>query len=63
MLIETDYRCAYCGALNDTTVDPSGGPRQNYIEDCQVCCKPNELYVEIDRKAGTAQVTAQATKE
>jgi hypothetical protein len=29
-------------------VDPSAGRRQQYIEDCQVCCKPNLLHIEYD---------------
>jgi hypothetical protein len=42
------YRCAYCGETNHTFVDPSQGPQQKYIEDCQVCCRPNELHVSYD---------------
>ena len=30
----------------------SAGRRQSYIEDCQVCCKPNLLRVEYDRERG-----------
>jgi hypothetical protein len=26
-------------------VDESAGTRQQYVEDCQVCCKPNVLDV------------------
>ena len=26
-------------------MDPSGGENQRYIEDCQVCCQPNQLSV------------------
>jgi hypothetical protein len=29
-------------------VDESGGGRQKYIEDCQVCCKPNVLAIRWD---------------
>ena len=29
-------------------VDASAGSRQSYIEDCQVCCKPNVLHIEYD---------------
>jgi hypothetical protein len=42
----TRYQCAGCGQWNETTVDPSGGRRQEYVEDCQVCCKPNLLRAE-----------------
>jgi len=31
-----------------TTVDSSGGTTQTYVEDCQVCCKPNLLRVQYD---------------
>lgn len=43
------YRCAYCGETNHTFVDPSQGNSQKYIEDCQVCCRPNELRVLYDQ--------------
>jgi hypothetical protein len=47
-LMETGFQCAGCGEWNSTTVDESAGRRQNYVEDCQVCCKPNALRVEYD---------------
>jgi hypothetical protein len=46
--MESGFQCAGCGEWNVTTVDESAGRRQNYIEDCQVCCKPNMLRVEYD---------------
>lgn len=42
------YICAYCGETNHTFVDPSQGTTQRYIEDCQVCCRPNELHISYD---------------
>ena len=42
------FQCAGCGEWNETVVDESGGSRQQYVEDCQVCCKPNVLRVEYD---------------
>lgn len=35
------YSCAFCGEDNDVLVDPSGGRRQTFTEDCTVCCRPN----------------------
>ncbi|MGH8534175.1 MAG: CPXCG motif-containing cysteine-rich protein [Gammaproteobacteria bacterium] len=35
------YSCAFCGEDNDVLVDPSGGRRQTFTEDCAVCCRPN----------------------
>ncbi|GBF81282.1 CPXCG motif-containing cysteine-rich protein [Aphanothece sacrum] len=43
-----DYYCAYCGEVNTTFVDISAGSYQSYIEDCQICCRPNLLYISID---------------
>jgi len=29
-------------------LDLSAGARQEYVEDCPVCCRPNVIHVEID---------------
>ena len=29
-------------------VDPSGGSRQTFTEDCTVCCRPNLITITID---------------
>jgi hypothetical protein len=46
--VEARFQCAGCGEFNETTVDESAGRRQSYVEDCQVCCKPNVLHIEYD---------------
>ena len=38
-LIERQVFCPYCGELIDILLDTSV-THQNYIEDCQVCCRP-----------------------
>ncbi|MBE9098014.1 CPXCG motif-containing cysteine-rich protein [Vacuolonema iberomarrocanum] len=43
-----EYTCAYCGESNLTFVDWSAGSQQSYVEDCQVCCRPNILYLRFD---------------
>jgi len=45
-----DYTCAYCGEVNTTFVDFSAGGRQSYVEDCQVCCCPNVLYLYVNEE-------------
>ena len=40
-------QCPYCGEDLDVFVDRSV-PRQEYIEDCQVCCRPITLRVTVD---------------
>lgn len=56
------YRCAYCGEINDTFVDPSQGTGQTYIEDCQVCCRPNLLSVYVDEWTGTFNIKAETSQ-
>ena len=46
MLIDASYQCAFCGERIETSVDPSAGRQQTYVEDCQVCCRPNVLHIE-----------------
>jgi len=29
-------------------IDPAAGARQEYVEDCPVCCRPNLLTVTVD---------------
>jgi len=48
---DAGFQCAGCGQWNETVVDASGGSRQHYVEDCQVCCKPNELEICWDAAA------------
>ena len=38
-LHEKNISCPYCGERIDVLLDLSV-PHQNYIEDCQVCCRP-----------------------
>jgi hypothetical protein len=39
--------CPYCGEIIEIVVDCSVSD-QSYIEDCQVCCCPINLYVTIE---------------
>lgn len=45
---EATYICDSCGEEIVVPVDISGGSRQDYVEDCPVCCHPMTLHVEID---------------
>jgi hypothetical protein len=48
MLEWLSVACPYCGALFETAVDGSAGERQEYTEDCQVCCSPILFSVHVD---------------
>ena len=45
---EATYVCDSCGEEIVVPVDVSAGARQDYVEDCPVCCHPMSLHVEID---------------
>lgn len=53
------FQCAGCGEWNETSVDSSGGMQQTYVEDCQVCCKPNILRVAWDMSAAAYTISAE----
>jgi hypothetical protein len=38
--------CPYCWEQYETEVDLTGGS-STYVEDCQVCCQPIELSLEV----------------
>jgi len=40
--------CPFCGESDEIWVDPGGGTRQEYTEDCAVCCRPRVVHVEPD---------------
>jgi hypothetical protein len=40
-------RCPYCGERFEARIEVCGGA-QEYIEDCQVCCRPMMLSVEVE---------------
>jgi hypothetical protein len=42
------YLCDACGEEIDIPVDLSAGARQDYVEDCPVCCNPSLLHVTVD---------------
>ena len=53
--------CPYCGEPITVLVDNSL-PEQEYVEDCQVCCRPMVLHVLVDVD-GDATVAASAENE
>lgn len=49
MFKESRFFCPYCGEENITDIDISAGKAQEFIQDCEVCCRPVEIKLTIDR--------------
>lgn len=52
---EAGVTCPHCGASVSITLDPAGGQVQEYVEDCEVCCRPWNVQVWYDA-TGAADV-------
>ncbi len=53
--------CPYCGQAIEVVIDPSAGA-QEYVEDCEVCCRPILFTVRKDR-LGEFSVTVRRENE
>ncbi|MCO4811263.1 MAG: CPXCG motif-containing cysteine-rich protein [Gammaproteobacteria bacterium] len=60
-LIEQSIGCPYCGESIGILIDDSL-PEQQYVEDCQVCCRPIVLDVTADEDGGVT-VAARAEND
>jgi hypothetical protein len=60
-LQETAIGCPYCGEQISLLIDGSAAPQQ-YIEDCEICCRPIEIHLSIDSD-GQIAVTASHENE
>ena len=53
----TDIACPYCGEMILIRLDLSAGA-QTYVEDCQVCCQPFQVGVQVNEGGALEAVTA-----
>lgn len=51
-------QCPYCGERLETRVDLTAGERE-YIEDCEVCCRPIEFGIELEENGALRAVRVQ----
>lgn len=49
-MIEKFFTCPYCFEEISVLIDPSVS-RQHYVEDCEVCCNPISVNVEVKNGA------------
>ena len=53
---ESLVSCPHSGEPKEIALDPGSGEDQEYIEDCRVCCRPNNLYVTGRAATGEAWI-------
>ena len=46
IMIEFSFTCPYCWEQQFKLVDPSSN-NHSFIEDCETCCNPLEIQIEI----------------
>ena len=56
LLQENTISCPYCGEMITILVDGSV-EEQQYIEDCQVCCRPIDIRISVLAN-GSCQIEA-----
>ena len=61
VVTEQPVSCPYCGEDITILVDQSL-PDQEYVEDCQVCCRPIVLCVSVETDGGIS-VSAKSENE
>jgi len=46
--LEELFHCPYCGNPNFLTIDYSGGNKQEFVNDCEICCKPMRINITVE---------------
>lgn len=59
---EAIVTCPYCGEPNELGIDVGSGSQQDYVEDCQVCCRSWRVTVSYDED-GNAEISASPLDE
>jgi hypothetical protein len=60
-LFEQNIFCPYCGESISVLIDPQEVGQQ-YIEDCQVCCRPIVFQI-FEDETGDIQVVAESEND
>jgi hypothetical protein len=57
--MDVELTCPFCGEPVTLAIDITGGRRQQYVEDCWVCCRPMRVDVTV-HSADDVDVAVQA---
>jgi len=60
-LLETSISCPYCGESLSVTIETMD-ESQEYIEDCQVCCRPITFDITVNFD-GSSSISVRAENE
>jgi len=55
--------CQYCGEENEVWVDLTIEDKQDFIEDCYICCRPNRIVILTAMDEGGPIAEARLTDE
>jgi transcription elongation factor Elf1 len=58
--MEHTFTCPHCGEEISVVLDLSV-PRQSYVEDCEVCCRPIEIRYAVEDDA-LVEFSAESTE-
>jgi len=45
-----NWICQYCGEENQVWVDLTVVENQDFIEDCEICCRPNRILIKRNKE-------------
>ena len=55
--------CQYCGEENELWVDLTIEDKQDLIEDCETCCRPNRVIITPQPEEGVPVIESRLTDE
>ena len=51
--MDLTYRCACCGEENEVFVERGIADRQQFVEDCAICCRPMVITARCNPDTGS----------
>lgn len=48
LAIAFDLACPFCGETSPVEIDEGGGERQEFVDECPVCCHPLLVHIAPD---------------